>query len=105
MSSGKPWFVLVAGINGAGKSTFAQDRDTLRVLLDARGPELEVINPDLITWEILRALPTGRNVIEPVDRVLDLAAEEEAGLEAAARSLDVVSLDAVRQRLEGILRR
>lgn len=29
MSSCKPWFVLVAGINGAGKSTFAQDRDTL----------------------------------------------------------------------------
>ena len=36
MSAGTPWFVLVAGINGAGKSTFAQDRATLRVLLEAR---------------------------------------------------------------------
>jgi len=57
MSSGGPWFVLFAGINGAGKSTFAQNRDTLRVLLDARGPEIEVINPDLITREILRSAP------------------------------------------------
>ena len=52
-----PWFVLVAGINGAGKSTFAQDHATLRVLLEARGPEIEVINPDLITREILRSEP------------------------------------------------
>jgi hypothetical protein len=47
-------------------------------------------------------------VIEPVDRVFDLTAEEEEGLEAAARSLDAgqgLSLDAVRKRLEGILRR
>jgi len=57
MSSGTPWFVLVAGINGAGKSTFAQDRATLRVLLEARGPEIEVINPDLVTREILRSSP------------------------------------------------
>ena len=33
MNEGAPWFVLVAGINGAGKSTFAEDRATLRVLL------------------------------------------------------------------------
>jgi predicted ABC-type ATPase len=57
MTAGTPWFVLVAGINGAGKSTFAQDHATLRVLLEARGPEIEVINPDLITREILRAKP------------------------------------------------
>ena len=57
MSRGRPWFVLVAGINGAGKSTFAQDHATLRVLLEARGPEIEVINPDLITREILRSEP------------------------------------------------
>jgi hypothetical protein len=56
----------------------------------------------------LRALPVGRYVIEPVDRVLDLTPEEEAGLEAAARSRDAgegLSLDVVRRRLEGILRR
>lgn len=57
MSTVSPWFVLVAGINGAGKSTFAQDRATLRVLLEARGPEIEVINPDLITREMLLAEP------------------------------------------------
>jgi predicted ABC-type ATPase len=57
MSAGTPWFVLVAGINGAGKSTFAQDRATLRVLLEARGPEIEVINPDLVTREIQRSQP------------------------------------------------
>ena len=58
MNSPTPWFVLVAGINGAGKSTFAQNRATLQVLLDARGAEIEVINPDLITREILEAEPT-----------------------------------------------
>jgi predicted ABC-type ATPase len=54
MKAGGPWFVLVADINGADKSTFAQNHGTLRVLLEARGPEIEVINPDLITHEILR---------------------------------------------------
>ena len=71
----------------------------MATLLDWNGKELP---------KELRALPTGRYVIEPVDRVLDLAAEEEAGLEAAARSLDDgegLSLDVVRRRLEGILRR
>ena len=71
----------------------------MTTLLDWNGKELP---------PALRALPTGRYVIEPVDRVLDLTAEEEEGLEAAARSLDAgqgLSLDAVRKRLEGILRR
>jgi predicted ABC-type ATPase len=57
MSASAPWFVLVAGINGAGKSTFAQNHATLRVLLEAQGPEIEVINPDLITQEIRRFEP------------------------------------------------
>jgi hypothetical protein len=73
----------------------------MATLLDWNGKELP---------PALRALPTGRYVIEPVDRdrVLDLTAEEEESLEAAARSLDAgqrLSLDAVRKRLEGILRR
>jgi hypothetical protein len=29
MKEGGPWFILVAGINGAGKSTFAQNHGTL----------------------------------------------------------------------------
>lgn len=45
------------GISGAGKSTFTQNRATLRVLLEARGPETEVINPDLITRDILSSEP------------------------------------------------
>jgi len=71
----------------------------MATLLDWNGKELP---------KELRALPTGRYVIEPVDRVLDLTAEEEAGLEAAARLLDAgegLSLDVVRRHLEGILRR
>jgi len=42
-----PSFVLFAGINGAGKSTFAQNEDLLAEL----GP-VEVINPDLVTREL-----------------------------------------------------
>ena len=83
-----PWFVLVAGINGAGKSTFAQNHATLRVLLEAQGPEIEDINPDLITREILRfepRLPLEEANLRAADecarRVRDLAARDEsAGL-------------------------
>lgn len=57
MTRSNPWFVLVAGINGAGKSTFAQNRETLAVLLEEQGPELEIINPDLVTREILKSSP------------------------------------------------
>jgi predicted ABC-type ATPase len=71
MKEGGPWFVLVAGINGAGKSTFAQNHATLRVLLEARGPEIEVINPDLITREILRSEPE-----LPLDKANIRAADE-----------------------------
>jgi hypothetical protein len=49
----------------------------MATLLDWNGKELP---------RELRALPTGRYVIEPVDRVLDLTAEEEEGLETSATS-------------------
>jgi hypothetical protein len=71
----------------------------MSVLLNWNGKEL----PDE-----LRELPSGRYVLESVDRVVDLTPEEEAGLEEAARSLDAgegLSLDEVKQRLQGILRR
>lgn len=42
-----PTFVLFAGINGAGKSTFAQDQGALAAL-----SPVEVINPDLVTREL-----------------------------------------------------
>lgn len=44
----KPVFVLVAGINGAGKSTFAQSPDALAQL-----PPLRLINPDILTQTLL----------------------------------------------------
>ncbi len=54
-----PWFVLVAGINGAGKSTFAESPATIRELCGLTGTseEIEIINPDLITRGILEADP------------------------------------------------
>jgi hypothetical protein len=36
----------------------------------------------------MQSLPSGRYVLQSVDEVLALTAEEEAGLEEAARSLD-----------------
>ena len=36
----------------------------------------------------MRSLPSGRYVLQSVDEVLALSAEEEAGIEEAARSLD-----------------
>lgn len=38
--------------------------------------------------EEMRSLPSGRYVLQSVDEVPALTAEEEAGLEEAARSLD-----------------
>ncbi len=52
MSSHSPWFILVGGINGAGKSTFAQGRASIQSFSSDVGANLEVINPDLFTKEI-----------------------------------------------------
>lgn len=71
----------------------------MSVLLNWNGKELP---------EELRGLPSGRYVLESVDKVLDLMPEEEEGLEEAARSLDAgegFSLDEVKRRLHGILPR
>lgn len=48
--------VLVAGINGAGKSTFAQDRKTIREFCGLTGTsdDIEIINPDIITKKLLQ---------------------------------------------------
>jgi predicted ABC-type ATPase len=56
MTAGGPWFVLVAGVNGAGKSTFAQNPHSIKTLCGLSGvaDEIEIINPDLITKEIVR---------------------------------------------------
>jgi predicted ABC-type ATPase len=56
MTTARPWFVLVAGINGAGKSTFAQDPTIIREFcgLTGRPDDIEIINPDIITRKLLQ---------------------------------------------------
>ncbi|HJX62936.1 MAG TPA: hypothetical protein VJ860_03185 [Polyangia bacterium] len=68
MTSGRPWFVLVAGINGAGESTFAQNRETLGILLEARGPDGSLANLPWFWHHASRALVSfnGSSVPEPV---------------------------------------
>jgi predicted ABC-type ATPase len=56
--AGAPWFVLVGGINGAGKSTFSQTPDTLVELLELSSAEsIEVLNPDTLTRRITQERP------------------------------------------------
>jgi hypothetical protein len=58
--------------------------------------------------EEMRSLPSGRYVLQSVDEVPVLTAEEEAGLEEAARSLDEgegLSPDELRVELDRISRR
>ena len=56
---GPPWFVLVSGVNGSGKSTFAQNSEAIKELCGLTGAvdEIEIINPDLITIEIKSSDP------------------------------------------------
>lgn len=54
--SPRPFFLLVGGINGAGKSTFIQDPTSLRIVGPAR--EFEIINPDLLTRAIQASAPS-----------------------------------------------
>jgi predicted ABC-type ATPase len=44
--TGAPWFVLVAGVNGAGKSTFSQDPATLIELLQLSTADSVEVLPD-----------------------------------------------------------
>lgn len=53
-----PWFILIAGVNGAGKSTFASP-DTLGAILgESTATEINVINPDDETRRILATDPS-----------------------------------------------
>jgi predicted ABC-type ATPase len=54
-SRNKPCFILVGGINGAGKSTFAQGRASFEAFAWDVGSDLEVINPDIVTKQLLSA--------------------------------------------------
>lgn len=74
--SAPPWFVLVGGINGAGKSTFTQSGGVLGGLLADLGQEFEVINPDLVTRELREA-----------DRELDALSANRAAADESERRL------------------
>ncbi|MGE6760753.1 AAA family ATPase [Corallococcus interemptor] len=54
-----PWFMLVGGINGAGKSTISQDPETLRSLVKLSDADsIEIINPDTVTRALMAADPS-----------------------------------------------
>jgi hypothetical protein len=58
--------------------------------------------------EEMRSLPSGRYVLQSVDEVPTLTAEEEVGLEEAARSLDKgegLTPGELRIEIEGTIRR
>ena len=58
--------------------------------------------------EELQHLPAGRYVLEPVDEVLTLTDEEEAGIQAAIESVRQgkgVSVEAAKARIDRILGR
>ncbi|RKI35634.1 hypothetical protein D7Y27_30950 [Corallococcus sp. AB004] len=49
-----PWFMLVGGINGAGKSTFSQSPETLRRLVELSDADsIQIINPDTVTRALM----------------------------------------------------
>ena len=47
-----PWFVLIAGVNGSGKSTFAQPAMIAGLLDESDANAMDVINPDTETQRI-----------------------------------------------------
>ncbi len=106
MTSRGPWFVLVAGINGAGKSTFAQDPASIRELCGLTGApdEIEIINPDIITREILRENP--QLSLDDANKLAADACEARVRrlVEGASRSFvieTVLSTDKYSLRLRG----
>jgi predicted ABC-type ATPase len=106
MTAGQPWFVLVAGVNGAGKSTFAQNADSIRALCGLGGAtdEIEIINPDLITKEIVRADPQLLRA-EANERAADACEQRVRHLiEGASRSL-VIETVLSTDKYKGIVRR
>lgn len=52
-----PWFVLIAGVNGSGKSTFAQPAMIAGLLDESDANAIDVINPDTETQRIRSANP------------------------------------------------
>ncbi|MDZ4811742.1 MAG: AAA family ATPase [Pseudomonadota bacterium] len=52
-----PWFVLIAGVNGSGKSTFARPETIAGLLEESDADFIEVINPDTETQRIRAANP------------------------------------------------
>ncbi|RKH13372.1 hypothetical protein D7V77_40580 [Corallococcus sp. CA041A] len=54
-----PWFMLVGGINGAGKSTISQSPETLRSLVELSDADsIKIINPDTVTRALMAEDPS-----------------------------------------------
>ena len=79
--SAAPLFVLVGGVNGAGKSTFAQDKKTLGEFVELDSREVEFINPDLVT----RALIAQHPQLTVSEANLRAAVESEAQVDRLIR--------------------
>jgi thioredoxin-like negative regulator of GroEL len=70
--------------------------------------------PHIFEWDgqnvpdELRSMPPGRYLAEPLDRVVPLSPEEEAGLEEALTAMDAeqgVDLDEVKESIRATLKR
>src|SRR5262245_55959024 len=103
MRNDRPWFFLVGGVNGAGKSTFAQAPDTLLFLTGETGSDIEIINPDRVTTDIRVRRPA-----IPLNTANVLAAEAcearvDQLIKAAHRSFaieTVLSTDKYKERVK-----
>jgi predicted ABC-type ATPase len=54
----RPWFILIAGVNGSGKSTFARKETLANLLGESDADAIEVINPDVETQRIRAQNPS-----------------------------------------------
>ncbi len=59
----RPWFILIAGVNGSGKSTFARKETLANLLGESDADAIEVINPDVETQRI-RARDPSISIVE-----------------------------------------
>jgi len=79
----------------------------MSIVLNWNGDEI----PEQVRQQMpaeLQRLPPGRYVLDAIDEVPELTAEEEAGLHAAMESVRLgkgVSLDAAKARIDRILAR
>ena len=79
----------------------------MSIVLDWNGADI----PEQVRSQMpaeLQKLPPGRYVLEPVDELVELTAEQEAGIQSAIESVQQgrgVSLDAAKAQVDQILGR